>query len=401
MSRIKLQIIKLGARLKMVETLDKITNHPDINMDSNELERIIRNKRFYRGEFDDVTYINSEGESCRRPFRSLNVPKILSRKLSKLVFNEGVSIEVNDKSAQEFIDDVLKFNRFEKNFGEELEGGYAVSGLVIRLVYDDLAKTIRLTYCSADNFFPLSGNANDVDEGALRTVYTKIEKREPVYYTLLEIHKKTATGYHITNELYRSTQKTIVGVNVPLDTIEETSMIEPEVELQGFTKPLFTYIKLAGKNNISYGSPLGLGVIDNAYKQFFDLNEKYDQFMWEIEEAGRKILASDHFFRVKYDANGRPIRRFDSKTSVFQKLRADEEFIDEFAPSLRSSEFIESINFILRIIEMQNGFSAGTFSFDGQSVKTATEIVSENTDTFQTRQDNVLIVSECLSDLVI
>ncbi|EIV0113044.1 phage portal protein, partial [Enterococcus faecalis] len=140
---------------------------------------------------------------------------------------------------------------------------------------------------------------------------------------------------------------------------------------------------------------------DNAKRQLKDINEKYDEFMWEIEEAKRRILASDHFFRVKYDKNGIPIKRFNSKTSVFQQLKSDEPFIDEFAPSLRSSEFIESINFILRIIELQTGFSSGTFSFDGQSVKTATEIISENSETFSTRSDNVLIVEEALKELII
>ena len=67
---------------------------------------------------------------------------------------------------------------------------------------------------------------------------------------------------------------------------------------------------------------------------------------------------------------------------------------------MRSTEFIDSINFILRIIELQTGFSSGTFSFDGQSVKTATEIISENSETFSTRSDNVLIVEEALKELI-
>ena len=49
---------------------------------------------------------------------------------------------------------------------------------------------------------------------------------------------------------------------------------------------------------------------------------------------------------------------------------------------------------------MQTGFSSGTFSFDGQSVKTATEIISENSETYSTRSDNVLIVEEALKELV-
>jgi A118 family predicted phage portal protein len=35
---------------------------------------------------------------------------------------------------------------------------------------------------------------------------------------------------------------------------------------------------------------------------------------------------------------------------------------------------------------MQCGFSAGTFSFDGETVKTATEVISENAKSFKTKQ---------------
>lgn len=93
--------------------------------------------------------------------------------------------------------------------------------------------------------------------------------------------------------------------------------------------------------------------------------------------------------------------RFASDTSVFQTMKSEEPFINEFAPALRATEFIDSINFILRTIELETGFSSGTFSFDGQSVKTATEIISENSETFSTRSDNVLIVEEALKELVV
>ncbi|MGG6942821.1 UNVERIFIED_CONTAM: poly(3-hydroxybutyrate) depolymerase, partial [Pseudomonas aeruginosa] len=176
---------------------------------------------------------------------------------------------------------------------------------------------------------------------------------------------------YIRNELYRSEEQSQTGVRVPLPTLDKYKELKEESALVGFTRPLFVYIKLAGKNNIDIDSPLSLGIIDNAKRQLIDINEKYDEFMNEVEEARRKILASDHFFKVRYDEKGNPIKRFDSKTSVYQRLKSDEPFISEFVPTLRSQEFIETINFILRIVELQTGFSSGTFSFDGQSVKTA------------------------------
>lgn len=389
-----------GAKIGMVETLNSIADHPKIAMSDSELSRIRNNKEIYRNVYGDIEYINSDGYRQTRPFHSLNVSKVVSRKLSKLVFNDGCNISLDDEKADEFLQSVFADNKFRKNFGEELEAGYAIGGLALRPYVDTNSGKIKISFCRADTFFPLQSNTNDISEAAIATVTQQAEGQKTIYYTLLEFHEWVDGKYRIRNELYRSEEQKQVGVRVPLNSLEKYKNLQEETILDGFSRPLFVYIKLAGKNNINLDSPLSLGVIDNAKRQLADINEKYDEFMWEIEEARRKILASDHFFRVKYDSNGKPVKRFDSKTSVFQRLKSDEPFIDEFAPSLRSTEFIASINFILRIIELQTGFSSGTFSFDGQSVKTATEIISENSETFSTRSDNVLIVEEALKELI-
>ncbi len=389
-----------GAKIGMVETLNSITDHPKIAMSDSELSRIRNNKEIYRNVYGDIEYINSDGYRQTRPFHSLNVSKVVSRKLSKLVFNDGCNISLDDEKADEFLQLVFADNKFRKNFGEELEAGYAIGGLALRPYVDTNSGKIKISFCRADTFFPLQSNTNDISEAAIATVTQQAEGQKTIYYTLLEFHEWVDEKYRIRNELYRSEEQKQVGVRIPLNSLEKYKNLQEETILDGFSRPLFVYIKLAGKNNINLDSPLSLGVIDNAKRQLTDINEKYDEFMWEIEEARRKILASDHFFRVKYDSNGKPVKRFDSKTSVFQRLKSDELFIDEFAPSLRSTEFIASINFILRIIELQTGFSSGTFSFDGQSVKTATEIISENSETFSTRSDNVLIVEEALKELI-
>lgn len=391
---------KGGASMGIIESLNEITDHPKISVDSAEYLRIQDNKRIYRNIFEQVEYLNSEGKFAKRDFHSLNVSKVVARKLSKLVFNDGCSISVDDEEADKILQEIFNSNKFRKNFGEELEAGYAIGGLVLRPYYDEAHNTIKIAYCRADTFYPLESNTNDISEAAIATVTQVSEGKKTVRYTLLEFHEWEKGKYFIRNELYRSENQDLVGFRVPLNSLAKYENLQDEVEMQGFTRPIFVYIKLAGKNNFNISSPLSLGIIDNAKRQLIDINEKYDQFMREIEEAGRKILASDSFFRVRYE-EGMPIKRFDSKTSVFQRMKSDEPFIDEFAPSLRSKEFIDSINFILRTIELQTGFSSGTFSFDGQSVKTATEIISENSETFATRSDNVLIVEEALKELVV
>ncbi|GAA3255017.1 Phage minor capsid protein [Lactococcus lactis subsp. lactis] len=400
--RLKNMFRKGGASMGIIESLNEITDHPKISVDSAEYLRIQDNKRIYKNIFEQVKYLNSDGNYVKRDFHSLNVSKIIARKLSKLVFNDGCSISVDKEDGDEFLQKVFNSNKFRKNFGEELEAGYAIGGLVLRPYYDEAHDTIKIAYCRADTFYSLESNTNDISEAAIATVTQVVEGKQNIRYTLLEFHEWENGSYFIRNELYRSENENQVGVKVPLTSLSKYETLQEEVEMKGFTRPIFVYIKLAGKNNFDISSSLSLGIIDNAKRQLLDINEKYDQFMREIEEAGRKIIASEAFFKARYDKEtGRPMMRFASDTSVFQTMKSEEPFINEFAPALRATEFIDSINFILRTIELETGFSSGTFSFDGQSVKTATEIISENSETFSTRSDNVLIVEEALKELVV
>ncbi|WAX12713.1 hypothetical protein EC99P2_00016 [Enterococcus phage EC99P2] len=403
----------------MNRTLNKITDHPDIKLSPSELARIQRNKVAYSNVHDDIHYLDSNGEPATRPFNAVNVLKTVSRKLSKLVFNEGVTISLTNKEAQDFIADVFAANRFEQVFGEELEGGYAISGLAIVPVYDAPSQTIKFVYCSADNFIPLDGNTSVVSEAAIINHYRNVEGSNSdgqgrlIYYTLFAIHKRYGTigelnadgspayGYEIIHELYRSIEPDVVGEQVSLKTIEETADLSTRVELSGLTKPLFVYIKLAGKNNVNYGSPLGLGVCDNAYRQFCNFNDVYDKYMDEVDTATRQLVASEQFFDVKFNSRGEKVSYFDPGTRVWRKLNTDDAMIEDFSPAIRAEQYISTLNFILQIIELNCGFSPGTFSFDGKSVKTATEVISENTDTYQTRSDNVLIVKQAITDLIL
>lgn len=392
-----------GVKLGMVKELNDITEHPKITIANDELERIRDNTRHYKSSYDDIQYTNSEGKKQKREFHSLQVPKILARKMSKLVFNEGVEIAINDdKEAHKFIQETFEHTKFRKNFGEELEAGYAIGGLVLRPYYDPGLNQIKISYARAGSFFPISSSSNDISEMAFTTVTTVTENEKKVHYTLLELHTWENGSYVIENELYRSEKKEKLGYKVNLKSLDKYKNLQPKSVLKNFTRPLFVHIKLAGKNNKNLHSPLSLGIIDNSKRQIKDINEKYDQFMWEVKQAERKIIGTEHFFRTSFNKQtGEPKYNFDSDTTAYRMVKSDEPSINEFVPALRSSEFIATINFLLQIIEIQAGFSAGTFSFDGQSVKTATEIISENSETYSTRSDNVLIVKEAIKELVV
>src|SRR5690625_5530971 len=78
----------------------------------------------------------------------------------------------------------------------------------------------------------------------------------------------------------------------------------------------------------------------------------------------------------------------------------DDNTIHDVKVELRVEEHISAINALLNLFAMQTGFSSGTFTFDGQGMKTATEVVSEQSKTFKSKQSHEVIIESALKELV-
>ena len=75
--------------------------------------------------------------------------------------------------------------------------------------------------------------------------------------------------------------------------------------------------------------------------------------------------------------------------------------IKDLTTPIRSNDYITAISEGLKLFEMQIGVSAGLFSFDGKSMKTATEVVSENSDTYQMRNSIATLVEQSIKELCV
>ncbi len=214
--RIKNLFRKAGAELGMVNSLTKIIDHPKINVEQSEYDRIAKSLQYFEGSFDDVKYYNSEHELKKRPYMSINMMKVVAKRMASLLYNEQCRIIVGDeekfKDANEFIQATFSDNDFNKNFERYLESDLALGGLVIRPYFDVGQQKIKFSWCQAPTVYPLRNNTNDVSEIAIASVNQTIENDKVVYYTLLEFHEWVNGAYQITNELYRSENKSVVGI---------------------------------------------------------------------------------------------------------------------------------------------------------------------------------------------
>ena len=265
---------------------------------------------------------------------------------------------------------------------------------------------VRVSFVQAPVFLPLQSNMQDISSAAIITKTTKSEGQRNKYYTLIEFHEWDSDGaYVVTNELYKSDSSDKVGSRVPLATLYED--LEETVTLTGLSRPLFTYLKPPGMNNKDINSPLGLSIFDNAKTTIDFLNTTYDEFMWEVKMGQRRVAVPSSTIKTEYTRHGEKAvaeRHFEPGHNVYEQFPVglDEGIkITDLTTPIRADDYIKAINEGLALFEMQIGVSTGMFSFDGKSMKTATEIVSENSDTYQMRNSIVALVEQSLKELII
>lgn len=406
-------LFKRGGYALSGQTLKTINDHPKINIDPNELARIENSMSQYEGNYPKVEYVNSNGHLQKREYMTINMRKLSADVLSGLVFNEQCEVVVSDadddedksnayKSANDFIQHVFEHNDFKKNLADYLEPMFALGGLTVRPYVDQASGEIEFSWALANAFYPLRSNSNGISEGVMKSVTIKVEKGKEIYYTLLEFHEWENDLYVITNELYRSDNKGEIGKRVPLSELYED--LEERATIENLSRPNFNYVKPSGFNNINPHSPLGLGIADNSNSTLKKINDTYDQFWWEIKMGQRTVFVSDHMLSLLPDENGQPPRQiFDPDVNVYKSMRmsSDEEFVKDVTSDIRTEQYITAINQSLRTLEMELKLSVGTFSFDGRSMKTATEVVSENDLTYRTRNDHVNEVEKFIKGLVV
>lgn len=368
----------------------------------------------YLSEWHDVRDMTVNGVKKRRR-HSINMAKISSNELSKLIFTEHVEFNISDKAHHENINNLLKANRFGKVFQDKIEQMLALGGMALKVNPKELPDgtyKLLIAYVTPDCIIPISWENGEVTEAA----FLNITKKKDKTYCLFEIHKwKVAKVvskdgkesvkklYTIANTLYeRDTNASTDAKEVPLSTLY------PELQeyaiIENLTQPLFQYLKPNIANNMDLQSPLGISIFANALDTLYALDVAFDSFIREFKLGKRRIIVPSQAVRTVLDPlTGEMNRYFDADDEVYQAMNFSEpekQKITDNTVDLRVDEHVSAINALLNLYAMQTGFSTGTFSFDGEVVKTATEIISENSKTYQTIRSNENVIEEGLEKFI-
>lgn len=361
--------------------------------------------KVYRGKGTSV--------SCTR--YSLGMAKKVSEDMADLLLNEKVVITIADNATDAFVKQVLENNTFEE-LGNEYQEWKAALGTVAYVVYikDAMADgagnmtggSVGINYVDAANIYPTSWQNKVVTECIF--TFHKTHKRKKYinfqYHRLEEVAGEGRKQYVIENTVVENTGGS--GTELTPEQWNELpafSGLAGRIET-GSDRPQFIIDRLNMVNNADEDTtnPMGVALFANAIDVVRKIDLEYDSYANEFSLGRKRIFVAPEMLT---NQNGDAV--FDPDDTVFYELPEDyfkesgsQEAMHEVNMELRIDEHSRAINDDLNWLSLKCGFGTNRYKFENGSVKTATEVISENSDLYRSLTKHELVLRRVLKSLV-
>ena len=362
-------------------------------------------KSWYQGNvkgFHNYTIRNGESVvNCKR--YSLGMGKKLCEDWANLLMSEKVKITLEGKKEQEFIDKVLTENNFSVKASEmqEMKSALGTVAYVPRVVGQEISESgeivpgnasgLVLDYVTIENIYPLSWQNGYISECAFSSAVTRDGKD----YVYLQIHRKEDNGnYVIENRIFNNSSEMLSEER--LENVKGFEKVPPLVHT-GSSKRQFVIDRLNIANNYNYLLPTGVSVYANAIDVMQGVDIAYDSYVNEFRLGKKRIMVKPS--ASKY-LDGQPV--FDTNDVAFYVLpedTGDGAIITPIDMTLRTAEHNTGIQDQLNILSSKCGFGETYYRFNGGSVATATQVISENSTMFRTIKKHEIILNDVLVEL--
>lgn len=362
-------------------------------------------KSWYRGNVNDFHYynarVNGKDVQCER--KTMNMPKKVCEDITKLLWTEKTRIELSNKNATKRLWEVLdsKENSFTVNFPIFLEKALAIGTGVLIEYENESGKTI-IDYLDGTVFIPYKYTNGYINGGITVSRFVEEVRKKKIYYTHLTYHEYENGVYRRYNEIYKANTETELGKE---DNFIERFPHIKELEEIKTSVPRFQIFKPNIANNFDTESPMGISVLANSIDRFKSIDTKYDSFHREFKLSKKRILVDPTAMKAQMvsdnEGNTHLVQYFDTEDEAYVGINGMEgQPVKEIDFSLRTQEHIDAINADLDWLSSNVGLGGNYYKFDGKSTKTATEVISENSDAFRTKVHYDIIVNDVIYDLV-
>ena len=300
-------------------------------------------------------YVN-ETPWLNKEVKSLNLPAAICTEMARLVTMES-SVTINGSARADLIAESMR--PFLNQLQNYTEYACSVGGIVFKPYIFNGKIAIDVT--QAGSFYPVTfDSAGDITAA----IFPEFKQSDKNLYVRLEYQAFDGDTYTIMNKAFVS-QKMIVrmddivnlGQEISLEDVDEWADIEPYVQLQNATTPLFAYFRMPMANNTDPSSPLGVSVFSRAVDLIRDADEQYGATLWEYRSKETAIQAADEFYQK--DRKGHIILPAGNKRlyralgpGVSDKNGAP--FFNVYSPEIRDQSFFNGYNRIVQKIEFNH-----------------------------------------------
>lgn len=362
-------------------------------------------KSWYRGNVNDFHYYTEIicGKSVQCERLTMNMPKRNCEDISSLLWTEKTRIDLSNRTATKRLWEVLdsKENSFTVNMPNFIEKVVAL-GTGVTVEYKDENNKTMIDYIDGDVVIPYKFTNGYISGLITVSRFTEEKGNKKTYYTHITYHEYVDEKYLKLNEVYKSNTETALGKQLNFNEIFPTVR---ESEIIITKNPYFQVWKLPIANNFDTGSPMGISILANKIDRYKSIDTKYDSFYNEFILGKKRIVVDQSAMKGQMttdeDGNQRFVQYFDKNDKVYQAINAEmKEPVKEIDFKIRYQEHIDSINADLKWLSEDLGLGANWYKFDGTSVKTATEVISENSKAFRTKKHYEITINDCVYDLV-
>lgn len=192
-------------------------------------------------------------------------------------------------------------------------------------------------------------------------------------------------GLELTNKVYRLKEGGLMGGELPLSDVPRWADLAPELTVNGVDRPHFGLLRMPNLNTVD-GSAAPVSLYANAVDTIRQLDETYYDFVWE-RTTGKRRMIIDRTAAMQSPVNGKTAIPFKELASDYYLTldMPDEHPWDDYTPAFRFDDYRQAMETQLRLLEMQLGFSAGTFAIEPKSgMVTATQVISDDRTTYNT-----------------
>ena len=356
--------------------------------------------KWYKGKVPSFHryYVYNGQKKIYKDRKSMKMAKQVCEDWASLLMNEKVKIVV---SSQEQMDKMLMDLDFWNKANEAVEKGFAlsmcalvidISGLEIEVdkfgngyVSSTENAKIELTTHTASHIVPITWENGQCVECGFVT--------EDTDKTVIVAHLRNEEG---TYDIY----KRVDYKNAQAGT-SNTSVF-----MTGSKNPLFVIVHPRITNNLEVDSPLPISIFGNSIDTLKSIDTKYDSYDVEFMQGKKRTYVSADLSEVDKET-GEVKTTFDPDDTVIYRLPQQtgingeqKSMVVNITDALRSQEHSQAIQDELNYLSKQVGLGVDYYRFEKGRVMTATQVISEKSDTFRNMKKHEGILEKALVTLM-